>query len=155
MYNHPYFIPNYYSNMVAPSMIKGAMSGALRGANQYGIGRGIGLFGKLGNSFSMLKSINWGGLINNTSKTLGVVNQAIPLVRQVGPIFNNMKSMVRVASLFKDETDKRPHTIFNSLSTNNSNISSTNNSSLITEENNQSNNSYDYDDYSPTFFIGQ
>lgn len=67
--------------------------------------RGAGMFSKLGLAG---KSINWGGLLNNASKTLGVVNQAIPLVKQAGPMFNNMKSMMRLASIFKDETDNYP-----------------------------------------------
>jgi hypothetical protein len=67
--------------------------------------RGPSLLAKLGLTG---KSINWGGLLNNASKTLGVVNQAIPLVKQAGPMFNNMKSMMRLASVFKDETDNSP-----------------------------------------------
>lgn len=112
MYNQPYFIPGYYSTMVPPTMMRGAMTGA--GAMMNGVGtaarasRGLGLFGRLGHSFSALRAFNWGGFINNASKTLGVINQTIPLVRQVGPMVNNMKSMMRVASVFKDETDRKP-----------------------------------------------
>lgn len=108
MYNQPYFMPGYYSTMAAPSMMRGAMGGAMNGAMMRGAGRGLGLFGRLGNSLASLRSLNWGGFINNASKTLGVINQTIPLVRQVGPMVNNMKSMLRVASIFKDETDKKP-----------------------------------------------
>ena len=42
--------------------------------------------------------INWAGLLSNTQKTLNIVNQAIPLVYQVKPIFNNAKTMFRVVS---------------------------------------------------------
>ncbi|MBQ8681787.1 MAG: hypothetical protein IJ509_02630 [Bacilli bacterium] len=122
MYNQPYFIPGYFPSSVAPSMMRGGISGAMNGARlgamgnamngarlgAQGASRGLGLFSRLGNSFSAIKSINWGSLITNTSKTLNVVNQAIPLVRQVGPMVNNVKSMLRVASIFKDETDKKP-----------------------------------------------
>ena len=111
MYNGPYFIPGYYSSMAAPSMMRGAMNGAslMRGVGSAaGAGRGLGLFGRLGNSMRALRALNWGGFINNASKTLGVINQAIPLVRQVGPMMNNMRSMLKVASIFKDETDKKP-----------------------------------------------
>lgn len=122
MYNQPYFIPGYI-NSFSPYMMRGpmiggmgrsmagigsAINGARRGANIANAGRGLGILGKLGNSMKSIKAINWGGLINNTSKTLNVVNQAIPLVRQVGPMMNNMKSMLRVASIFKDETDVKP-----------------------------------------------
>ncbi len=103
MYNQPYFIPGYYTSMTAPNMMRGAsMLGPL------GSSRGVGLLGRLGNGFSSLRHLNWGGFINNASKTLGVVNQTIPLVKQAGPMFRNMKSMLKVASVFKDETDKKP-----------------------------------------------
>lgn len=69
--------------------------GMAMGARTGGLFRGLG----------GLKSINWQGLLSNTSRTLGVINQAVPLVKQIGPMYNNMKSMLKVASLFKDETD--------------------------------------------------
>ena len=34
----------------------------------------------LKNSISFLKSISWSSFLDGTSKTLGVINQAIPLV---------------------------------------------------------------------------
>ena len=46
--------------------------------------------------FSRIKSFNWGGFLNNTQKTLSVINQAIPIVNQVRPIVNNAKTMFRV-----------------------------------------------------------
>ena len=113
MYNQPYFIPSYMSSMATPTMMRGM--GAMRGLGAASVpfmsgtataGKGLGLMRRLGAGLSSFRSINWTGLINNASKTLGVVNQAIPLVRQVGPMVNNMKSMIKVASLFKDETDQ-------------------------------------------------
>jgi len=41
-------------------------------------------------------SFNWGGLLNNTQKTLSIINQAIPVFYQVKPIWNNAKTMFRV-----------------------------------------------------------
>lgn len=179
MYNQPYFIPGYYSGMTtpmaAPSMMRGAMGmgSALRGASAgaraaVGASRGAGLFSRLGSSFSAIKGINWGGLINNASKTLGVINQTIPLVRQVGPMVNNMKSMLKVASLFKDETDKQPRSRSvntQNISSRNYNSSSENNSRMQTGQprtNTGENNrdatqerytTYEEFDSSPTFFI--
>ena len=46
------------------------------------------------------KSINWSSLLNNTQKTLNIVNQAIPIVYQVKPIINNARTMFKVASEF-------------------------------------------------------
>lgn len=40
--------------------------------------------------------INWGNLLNNTQKTLSIVNQAIPIFYQVKPIWNNVKTMFRI-----------------------------------------------------------
>lgn len=68
------------------------------------IPRSMGVFSKVTNS---IRSINWGGLLNNANKTLNVVNQTIPLVRQAGPMFNNMKSMVKIARAFGNETNIR------------------------------------------------
>lgn len=61
--------------------------------------------GGTGGILASLRGINWSGMLNNASKALGVVNQAIPVVKQVGPMMNNMKSMLKIASAFKDETD--------------------------------------------------
>lgn len=166
MYNQPYFIPSYFQG-AAPSMMRGALGGARLGAQAVsaGAGRGLGLFSRIGSGLSAFKGINWGGLITNTSKTLNVVNQAIPLVRQVGPMFNNVKSMMRLASVFKDETDVRPTT--NNMNSNNfrNNNIDTREQNNITESNNlevnatTGNTNIDnfkrdsFDDYSPTFFI--
>ena len=105
------------------------------------IPRNGGLLSKLG-----LKSINWGNLLTNTSKTLNVINQAIPVVKQVGPMFNNMKSMLKVASLFNDATSSNENN-----NRNNNKINNTNNDENTKEDKNvvtsQINNN------SPNFFI--
>lgn len=143
MYNQPFFMPGYLRYNMPLNMVSRATST-----------RGLGLFSKLGlgNIFSGLRRINWGGLINNTSRTLGIINQTIPLVRQVGPMVNNMRSMLKVASIFKDETDK-PST------TKSTNTYTTSTNNKISTPNNNSN----YKDVSsikttpaynnPTFFI--
>ena len=110
MYNQPFYIPRYYGNFT-PIMTRGAAPGNLFMRNNF--------FSKIANTFSNLKNINWGGLINNTSKTLGVINQTIPLVKQVKPVMNNMRSMIRIASLFRDETDDNKKSIVNDNYTNN------------------------------------
>ena len=50
---------------------------------------------------SLLGNINLSSILSGTSKTLNVVNQAIPLVRQAGPIMKNAKTMFRVMNEFK------------------------------------------------------
>ena len=128
MYNQPYFIPGNFPPF-GPNIMRGAMNGAIgraigsgiNGARLAtgGVGKRLGIFSRLSNSMRAIKGVNWGSLITNTSKTLNVVNQAIPLVRQVGPMMNNMRSMLRIASIFKDETDIKPKTKFKQNSNNN------------------------------------
>lgn len=180
MYNQPFYIPGYYSSAI-PSMVRGATipGSILNGASMGAAGRGAGLFSKLGGAFGTLRSLNWGGIINNTSRTLGIINQTIPLVRQVGPMVGNMRSMLKLASVFKDETDTgakknnvsksnsvnvrnndniKNNDSNNSNTTNNvrtnSNVSSVNNSKVdideLETETYISSNNYDG---SPTFFI--
>lgn len=100
-----------------------------------------GLLSKLG-----LRNINFGNILTNTSKTLNVINQAILVVKQVGPMFNNMKSILKVASLFNDAT-----TPSNNNNNNNSSNNKVNNeTSGERNENAITNNSYSN---SPNFFI--
>ena len=123
MYNQPFFIPRYYK---IPNIMIPATSTE----------RNITFLNKLENIFHNIKSFNWTRLINNTSKTLGIINQSIPLVKQAGPMINNMKSMIKLASAFKDETDKELKTNTNNKQTK---YKEHNNSNIQTE--------------SPTFFI--
>ena len=56
--------------------------------------------------FSRLTSAGRGGfslssIISGTGKTLNTINQAIPLVKQARPLFNNAKTMFRLMNEFK------------------------------------------------------
>ncbi|MDD4036397.1 MAG: VrrA/YqfQ family protein [Bacilli bacterium] len=100
---------------------------------------------RLGNQFSSYYSpllrkpgINWSNILNNTQKTLGIINQAIPICYQIGPIYRNAKTMFRVAS----EINKT-----NNTTTNNYYDSS---EKYSDKTNNPTNN---YDDSGPNFFI--
>ncbi len=105
-----------------------------------------GLLSRLG-----LRNINFGNILTNTSKTLNVINQAIPVVKQVGPMFNNMKSMLKVASLFNDATTPSNNKNSNTQSNNNTNNSSNNKvNNETSNENTITNNGYSN---SPNFFI--
>ena len=91
-----YFTPNMGMmgiNNYAPFMVNSQM-----------IPKRLGFFGKIG---SGIKSINWGGLLSGANKTLNVVNQTIPLVKQARPMFSNMRSMVRLAKAFGNETTSK------------------------------------------------
>ena len=52
-----------------------------------------GLGGLLGLSKS---KFNWDSFLNNTQRTLNVINQAMPIYNQVKPIFKNMGTILRV-----------------------------------------------------------
>ena len=133
--------PNGYPPFNPYSSLGGMNMGMNTGMN---MARNGGLFSRLSGG---IKGINWSSILNGTSKTLGVINQAIPVVKQVGPMFNNMKSMLKVASLFKDETDPP---IRNNVSSNTNKNTNTSNSNIIENKNTITNNSYSN---SPNFFI--
>lgn len=88
MYPGRYFMPNMTIN---PLMIR----------NGYVANRGIGLFGRM---VQGLRSFNWTRLLNGTSKTLNVMNQTIPLIRQAKPMVGNVKNMLHLAKVFRNET---------------------------------------------------
>ena len=45
--------------------------------------------------------INWSSILTNTQKTLNIINQAIPVIKQAGPVLNNAKTMFKVMNEFK------------------------------------------------------
>lgn len=130
--------PPMMGNMMTPMM-----QAPLRSTNSGGLRSLLGL-GRTTNTISgATKGINFTSILNGASKTLGVVKDAIPVVKEVGPMMNNMRSMLKIASVFKDETDTKKED--NSSNINNTvvnNNSTTSNSNLS----NQSKNS-------PNFFL--
>jgi len=79
--------------------------------------------------------INWSTILTNTQKTLNIVNQTIPLIKQAGPVMNNAKTMFKLMNEFKKvETPEKQK-----------NIKKTQNNEIIEkQESNNTNN--------PTFF---
>lgn len=77
--------------------------------------------------------VTFSGILNGASKTLGVINQAIPVFYQVKPIINNAKTMFRVAK-----------EINSSNNTNNIVNNNSNKKEVIAKKE---------EDSSPTFFI--
>lgn len=148
MFPNEYNMP-FYSTYGVPNTGFGLGAG-LRGVNA--VPRTGGLFSRLFGGSNAIRAgvggartINWSGLLNNASKTLNVINQAIPVVKQVGPMYNNMKSMLKVASLFKDETDP-----VSNNNSNNKNSNSNDNEKKKEKENTIINSNYSN---SPNFFI--
>jgi hypothetical protein len=50
---------------------------------------------------SILSKFSLSSIINGTSKTLNLVNQAIPVVKQMSPLVKNLKTMFNVMNEFK------------------------------------------------------
>lgn len=53
---------------------------------------------------SSIKAIDWKALLDSTQKTLGVINQAIPIVYQIKPIVNNAKTLFKIAGAVNEPT---------------------------------------------------
>ena len=70
----------------------------------------ISLFSK---GFSLLKNINWGAFLDGTGKTLGVINQAIPVIYQVKPLFSNAKTFFKIANIINEPTKENVNTNIN------------------------------------------
>lgn len=49
---------------------------------------------------SIFSKINWSSLLSNAQKTLGVVNQAIPLYYQVKPVLKNLTALGKIGKEF-------------------------------------------------------
>lgn len=102
--------------------------------------------GILGSIVGGVKGINWSGLLSNVQKTLGIVNQAIPMVKQVSPIVNNAKTMFKIMNEFK----KVDTPINGNNSQNIQNLNEQNTNNETTNNNTVANDQYDS---GPTFFI--
>ena len=70
--------------------------------------------GLLGGLFGLSK-INWGNLLNNTQKTLNVINQAIPVYYQIKPIYNNARTMFKVFGAMNDKRTTNSNNNSNNL----------------------------------------
>ena len=61
----------------------------------------------LARTFNVLKSVKWNTILDGTGKTLSVINQAIPVVYQVKPLFANTKTLFKIANeINSDDLDK-------------------------------------------------
>lgn len=100
-----------------------------------------GIFSNLMNG---VRTIKWGTVFNNAQRTLGFINQAIPVVKQVSPVVKNAKTMFRVMNEFKKVDEPI------STNTNNqiNNVENTNWENQYTPEETKN-----YVDNGPTFFI--
>ena len=65
-------------------------------------------YGQNPNTFNNLSKLAsktkliWTNILNNTQKTLNIINQAIPVFYQIKPIYNNAKTIFRVINAVKE-----------------------------------------------------
>lgn len=106
-----------------------------------GYGYRPGLFSSLRGKF------NWSGILNNTQKTLNIINQAIPVFYQIKPIWNNTKTVFRIIGAIKD--DDKGEKVQKTNKTNYTNNYNTHNSNQSNYQSSNINN----DDNRPKFFL--
>lgn len=76
----------------------------------------VGLLSKFGN---IAKGFSFSSFLDGTQKTLGVINQAIPIVYQVKPMFRNAKTMFKIADeLSKPSSEEAVETTVSTTSNN-------------------------------------
>lgn len=76
------------------------------------------LFGRTAATGGAASKITFSGILNGASKTLGVINQAIPVFYQVKPIWNNARTMFRVVKgLNQNDNNVKTSTSGNSSNT--------------------------------------
>lgn len=82
-----------------------------------------------GRALGAAKAFNFSSFLDGTQKTLGVINQAIPIVYQVKPMFQNARTMFRIA----DEIRKPVENTRGNTNTNtNTSVSASTNTSIAT-----------------------
>lgn len=98
--------------------------------------------GLIGNIVGKAKGLNWSSILSNIQKTLGIVNQTIPMVKQISPIMSNAKTMFKIMNEFK-KTDTPSENVSNGIS---NSVQKT----LVTENAETKQNYYDNQ---PIFFV--
>lgn len=156
-YGYPY-INSYIPNMMPinyginnafrmnPMMMPRALS-PLAKLTKSTIGSNPGILSGTSGIGASIKNLSWTNVLNGASKTLGVINQAIPVVHQIRPIWNNAKTMLRVMKAVN--TDNNSTNDIN-IKNNTSDIKnvSTNQDNTISNDNADPSKSYE----GPVFF---
>ena len=91
---NPYFNPINMTRSISPFATAG--SSTINGISQST--RTGGIFSRLGTSKMTLS-----GILNGAQKTIGTVNQIVPLYNQVKPMFQNSKILLNVAKGLKGD----------------------------------------------------
>lgn len=158
-YNYNNFYPFYNNYQGMPNMnsFRGYQSMPMYGNTASNMRSGGGILSKLSSLFvpasttSSIASgvagasnvassgITFSGILNGASKTLGVINQAIPIFYQIKPIWNNAKTMLRVAKAMTSSSSDAVA------------VNSSNNANTDTNNTNESTNKISPDNYKESF----
>ena len=91
---NPYFNSINMTRNISPFATTG--SSIMSGATQ--VAKTGGLFSRIGSS-----KITLSGILNGAQKTIGTVNQIVPLYNQIKPMFQNSKILLSVAKGLKSD----------------------------------------------------
>ena len=157
MYGNSFFNPNMYQPYYQASNLARGLGG-MNGISNFG--RATASLGSNGTGLTGLKGLlgkfSFSGFLNGASKTLNVVNQAIPIFYQVKPIINNAKTMFRIMGAVKNDgtSTSKNNNETNKQKLSNTNIDTNNNSNINdTSITSQSVYYEAFNEENPTFFI--
>lgn len=75
------------------------------------------------NSLTKFKHFNWSKFLEGTQKTLNVINQAIPVIYQIKPLYENARTALKVVNIInrdeKKNNNKGDNTTTNTTTTTN------------------------------------
>ncbi len=57
--------------------------------------------------FGGLRGLNLGDILNGAQRTLNVVNQAIPIFYQIKPLWNNTKTIFKIANAINEDDGQK------------------------------------------------
>lgn len=146
MYGNGFFNPYMYQPYYQASNLMNGL-GSMRNVSNLSRAASLGNTGA-GGLRGLLGKFSFSSFLNGASKTLNVVNQAIPIFYQVKPMINNAKTMFRIMGAVKDDdsNNKSNHSIKTEQTAKNENI----NTSTPTASNK---NYQTFNEENPTFFI--
>ena len=151
--SNPYLYQPYFQTANMARNLGGVASAGVRNGIGSAIGSsaaGSGLASRLGSTSlgkGLFGKFSFSNFLSGASKTLNVVNQAIPIFYQVKPIINNAKTMFRIMGAVKDNPTENNNDN-TSINIQNSNNTISNNTQSVNKSNN-----YSYQEENPTFFI--
>jgi len=77
-------------------------------------------------SYSPKAKIDWSSILSNAQKTIGIINQAIPIFYQIGPIYRNTRTMLKVLTEFNKVNSPQSNNVKSQSNTPNNSINNNN-----------------------------